>query len=372
VNWPTVPLRRIARFAYGDSLSSESREDGDVLVYGSNGSVGSHSRANTEGPVLVIGRKGSYGKVHYQADPVFAIDTTFFVDQRMSGSNLRWLFYALQTQDLDALSEDVGVPGLSRERAYEQPLPFPSLTTQRIIADYLDHETDRIDVLIAAKRRMVMLLREGLDARLTRLLDPTLQSSEYAELPVRRLLSKKSRHVSSLGVVTAFRDGMVTLRSRRREEGFTESDAQAGYQGVQKGDLVFHGLDGFAGAIGISEDDGICTPVYHVCSALPGVDAAYVAFALRALALSGYLNLQSGNVRERAVDFRNWDALARIRVPIPSLEQQSALAHAYIERRRWTSELVRMIDRQLALLDEHRQALVTAAVTGQLDISEAM
>ena len=55
------------------------------------------------------------------------------------------------------------------------------------------------------------------------------------------------------GVITCFRDGEVTLRSNRREDGFTISEKEIGYQGIDVGDLVVHGMDGFAGAIGISD-----------------------------------------------------------------------------------------------------------------------
>lgn len=56
-------------------------------------------------------------------------------------------------------------------------------------------------------------------------------------------------------VITCFRDGEVTLRSNRREDGFTVATVEAGYQGIEPGDLVVHGMDGFAGAIGISDHE---------------------------------------------------------------------------------------------------------------------
>lgn len=66
------------------------------------------------------------------------------------------------------------------------------------------------------------------------------------------------------GVITCFRDGEVTLRSNRREDGFTMSDKEIGYQGIDIGDLVVHGMDGFAGAIGISDSRGKASPVLNV------------------------------------------------------------------------------------------------------------
>lgn len=62
-------------------------------------------------------------------------------------------------------------------------------------------------------------------------------------------------------VITCFRDGEVTLRKNRREEGYTFSEKEIGYQGIEEGDLVIHGMDGFAGSIGVSDSKGKGSPV---------------------------------------------------------------------------------------------------------------
>jgi type I restriction enzyme S subunit len=92
-------------------------------------------------------------------------------------------------------------------------------------------------------------------------------------------------------IVTAFRDGQVTLRERRREEGFTNALQEIGYQRVIAGDLVIHAMDAFAGAIGVSASDGKSTPVYSVCTSTGDADAHYFALLLRHMALSGSLQL---------------------------------------------------------------------------------
>src|SRR5881392_283072 len=94
-HWEPRRLKNVCCLAYGDALTAEVRRDGVVPVYGSNGPVGFHSQANTKAPCLVIGRKGSFGKVNFCSEPVFAIDTTFFVDPRYSCANVRWLYFLL-------------------------------------------------------------------------------------------------------------------------------------------------------------------------------------------------------------------------------------------------------------------------------------
>ena len=83
------------------------------------------------------------------------------------------------------------------------------------------------------------------------------------------LYRKEKREVRAEDkIVTCFRDGQVTFRENRRITGFTESIQENGYQHVCKGDLVIHVMDAFAGAIGVSDSDGKCTPVLNCCTSL--------------------------------------------------------------------------------------------------------
>lgn len=106
-------------------------------------------------------------------------------------------------------------------------------------------------------------------------------------------------------IITAFRDGQVTLRSKRREEGFTNAVKEIGFQGILKGDLVIHAMDAFAGAIGVSDADGKSTPVYSVRTPVhDGINVRYFGFLLRYMALSGFINSLAKGIRERSTDFR--------------------------------------------------------------------
>lgn len=138
-------VKYICRLGYGDSLPKDEESDSDIPVFGSNGQYGTTARRNTETPAIVLGRKGSYGKVNWAPDGCFASDTTFFIDHRFAEANLRWLYWALQTLNLDEGSQEAAVPGLNRESVYEQRLPVPSESDQQLIADYLDREIARID-----------------------------------------------------------------------------------------------------------------------------------------------------------------------------------------------------------------------------------
>lgn len=151
----TQLLKRHVRLEYGDALADSVRIDGSVPVMSSGGVTGRHDRANTLGPCIVVGRKGSFGSVHWSQVPAFVIDTAYFIDARTTDVDLRWLYYALQSLDLRGASQDVGVPGLSREAVHALQLVVPAASAQRQIADFLDDQVARIDEIIRLREEQI-------------------------------------------------------------------------------------------------------------------------------------------------------------------------------------------------------------------------
>jgi type I restriction enzyme, S subunit len=173
-------------------------------------------------------------------------------------------------------------------------------------------------------------------------------------------------------VVTAFRDGTVTLRKNRRTDGFTNSEKEIGYQGVRVGDLVIHVMDAFAGAVGVSDSDGKATPVYSVCTPASGdVCTSYYARLVRHMALSGFIASLSKGIRERSTDFR-YKEFADLLLPLPPLTEQVAI-NAYLNRETAKIEaLIAKQERLVELLNEKRRSLISRAVTKGLNPNEPM
>ncbi|MEN8649073.1 restriction endonuclease subunit S [Streptomyces sp. 21So2-11] len=293
---------------------------------------------------------------------------------RSFGIHPRFLYYVIASsvtqEHIWTVKDGMDVLHLFQRDMKKFPIPLPPLQEQRQIADYLDAEVGKINSLMSKKLEILSLLEERIDSRIlghigaSRLVNP---DSGLPVLPIRRMLSKMRRPPLAGGeVITAFRDGQVTARSLRRPDGYTlSSTTEAQGQHVAAGDVVIHGLDGFAGAIGASEVPGNCSPVYHACIPRNGGDSLFFGRLLRVLAVSGYLGLFAISTRERAVDFRNWDLFGRIPIPNVPLQEQKEIG-AWISSVR---PLRVTVGRANALAREHRQALITAAVTGQFDVS---
>ena len=168
------------------------------------------------------------------------------------------------------------------------------------------------------------------------------------------------------GVVTCFRDGVVTLRSNRRVRGFTESSQEIGYQGIRRGDLVIHGMDAFAGAIGVADSDGKATPVYSVCDPAPSARAEYYADVLREMARSRWIQALTRGIRERSTDFR-FENFGSQQLPRPPLPEQAAIVRFLAHADRRIRRYIRAKQHQITLLLLQKQVIIYRAVTRGFD-----
>ncbi|CAJ2986928.1 type I restriction enzyme specificity protein [Burkholderia pseudomallei] len=174
-------------------------------------------------------------------------------------------------------------------------------------------------------------------------------------------------------VVTAFRDGQVTLRTNRRTEGFTNALQEHGYQGIRKGDLVIHAMDAFAGAIGVSDSDGKSTPVYAACvprGEFP-VNSYYYAYLLRHMAHSGYIESLSKGIRERSTDFR-FAEFGELPLPIPDKDEQDRIVAFLDQKTTQIDAAITKKKRQIEALQEKRKIRISRAVTQGLRLGAAL
>tara|TARA_R110002110_G_scaffold88534_1_gene230614 strand:+ start:2907 stop:4286 length:1380 start_codon:yes stop_codon:yes gene_type:complete len=188
---------------------------------------------------------------------------------------------------------------------------------------------------------------------------------------------RKSKHIfkkiqriprDTDGIVTAFRDGEVTLRANRRTDGFTNAVKEIGYQGVRQGDLLVHAMDGFAGAIGISDSDGKCSPVCSVCVSLFPTKTSmnYYGYLVRQLAITDFITSLAKGIRERSTEFR-YSEFSGLLLAFPPLLEQTKIA-AFLDYE--TAKIDALITKQqrlIALLEEKRQAVISHAVAKGLD-----
>ena len=262
------------------------------------------------------------------------------------------------------------------------PILFPPAEEQQRIADFLDAKCAEIDALAADIQTQIDTLeqykRSVITETVTKGLDPDAEMKDsgiqwIGNMPVHwdvirgkyilRYMQKPVREDD--GVITCFRDGEVTLRSNRREDGFTMSDKEIGYQGIDVGDLVVHGMDGFAGSIGISDSRGKASPVLNVLDT--DQCKRYIMYYLRSMAYSDVFLALATGIRVRSCDLR-WNKLAELSYPVPPLDEQNAIVK-HIDSVLSKADAV-IVDKkaQLATLDEYKKSLIFEYVTGKKEV----
>ncbi len=397
MQWEARRVKFIARFAYGVSLASDNRDEGRIPVFGSNGIVGFHSQANTDAPCIIIGRKGSYGKVNFSESRCFAIDTTYYIDSSITSNDIRFLYYAIPLLKLDETSQDSAVPGLSREYAYNLRLPLPPLPEQRAIAAYLDRAAARIDALIAKKQRLLELLHEKRQALIsqavTKGLNPDVPMKEtgipwLGEVPahwsIQRLktltpfITSGSRwwaqYYSDVGAIflrigNLSRDGidlrLTDIQFVRPPEG-----AEMERTRVEPGDVLIS-ITAYIGSIGVINDDiGEAYINQHIALTRPfryKVYSRWLAYSLlsevgqRQFRLFLYGGTKDG---------LGLDDVKNIQVLLPPLEEQLTIANYLDSQLGKLEEAQRKVEIAIERLREYRAALISAAVTGKIDLRQ--
>ncbi len=265
---------------------------------------------------------------------------------------------------------------------YESLVALPPLAEQRCIADFLNTKCAEIDALTADIQTQIDTLeqykRSVITETVTKGLNPNAEMKDsgvqwIGNMPahwdvirgkyILRYMQKPVREDD--GVITCFRDGEVTLRSNRREDGFTMSDKEIGYQGIDVGDLVVHGMDGFAGSIGISDSRGKASPVLNVLET--DQNKRYIMYYLRSMAYSDVFLALATGIRVRSCDLR-WNKLAELSYPVPPLNEQNAIVKHIDSVLSKADAVIADKKAQLAILDEYKKSLIFEYVTGKKEV----
>jgi type I restriction enzyme S subunit len=266
------------------------------------------------------------------------------------------------------------------------PLPLLPFADQQKIADYVERETGRMDDLVAGKKRLLELLDEKRRAFIIRSvthgLNPCtrMKASCHAwlgEVPVhwdvkrtKRVFTERDDR-SETGdeeLLTVSHITGVTKRSEKNVNMF-EAETTEGYKRCSPGNLVINTLWAWMGAMGISPEEGIVSPAYHVYELSDEISPGYVDALVRTPAFTKEVTRFSTGVWSSRLRLYP-EGLFEIRIPVPPLDEQKAIVTAIEKERARTSEFETALRHSIALLKERRAALITAAVTGQIPITE--
>jgi type I restriction enzyme, S subunit len=278
------------------------------------------------------------------------------------------------------------IQNFSASKYGELRLPVFSLQQQRAVADYLDHETGRLDALLAAKGRVLRLLDEKRRAvihrAVTRGLDPMAPHRDsgiawLGEFPAHweteraRWLFRERDQRSETGeeeLLTVSHLTGVTLRSEKDVNMF-EAETTEGYKICLRGDLAINTLWAWMGAMGVSPVNGIVSPAYNVYELGERLEPDYVDALVRLPVFAQEVTRYSKGVWSSRLRLYP-EGFFEVVLPVPPLSEQGEIVAHIAEETKKLDELQAAIERTTDLLSERRAALVAAAVTGQMEIGQ--
>ena len=309
----------------------------------------------------------------------------------------RFCKYALRANkflwEVESRSTGVSYPAINASDLGDIKVSLPEISAQRLIANYLDRETARIDGLIAEKERMLALLEEKRTALISRVvtrgLDPNAplkpSGQEWlGEIPahweVRTLKRASSRIDTGTTPAASFMDGSLPLdftwfTPSDFEHGgvISESNRKIPQEAVDGGEakvfpahsLMVIGIGATLGKVASSRAQFSANQQVNVITPLESVRWDYLLYVLQ-----GYENVFRAHGNTATLPILNQERLGVIRVPVPPSAEQDEIVTILNDSRAEYAEAKKLIGDSISLLKERRAALITAAVTGQIPLGE--
>jgi type I restriction enzyme S subunit len=306
--------------------------------------------------------------------------TELHVIRPKPGIEPRFLCYVAQSRPFldEGSSAMTGVAGQQRVPDLflrDFPVVVAEPDRQRAIADFLDAETARIDALMSSRARFGDLLAE----RCAGVVESAVRAlaSSYGEMPLRHGARELTVGIVVTPAAWYADEGALALRGVNvRPGGFNLDDVVRlsaeghrvhGKSQLQAGDLVVvrTGQAGAAAVVPPELDGANCIDLLIIRPG-PALLPDYLELVLNSDWTQKHIEEHSvGTIQAHF----NVSALKALPVPVPPVEIQRQVVNSLSSATRRLDQLREHVERQIVLLRERRQALITAAVTGELEIA---
>lgn len=279
-----------------------------------------------------------------------------------------WLTHYRQMLEAEVAGSTQG--NLNAERVKNIRFRFVDLATQRQIADFLDRETARIDLLIEKKQRLVALLREQYFANLECMTFPQ-------DLPVDELVPFRWICRIAEGQVDPTSDtwrGRILIAPNHIEsktgrllamETAEEQGAISGKYAIGKGTVLYSKIRPALAKACISPSAGMCSADIYPIIPDKRLRPEYLLMQLLSSRFTDWATLESMRV---AMPKINRETLGGFRLRVPPLGLQDEYVSTFAAKRSSLESVADKIKASIDRLKEYRSALITAAVTGQIDV----
>ncbi len=298
-----------------------------------------------------------------------------------------FLFWCLKARPIkDAFSTNAqGITrfGLTLHGIGSVAIPCPDLNIQKTIARFLDHEIARVDRLIEKREAFLCLVAEKKAALSEHAINGEIlrapcdgEQGWFRRVPVHwsvlraKFLFRERRDRSESGIEELLTVSHITGVTRRSDKDVNMflAESMEGYKIVRTGDVVINTMWAWMGAMGVSPYNGLISPSYGVYfPTTDAFEAEYIDLLLRSKPFIAEATRRSKGIHSSRLRLYP-DAFLDILLPVPSKVAQHAILTALRTATEKEERMAILSRLSLDRLSEFRSSLITAAVTGQLDI----
>lgn len=397
--WKSSCLRWYISIASGEGLSNndfEKQKDETYLyrVIGGNGTLGYSPYLNTTRKAFAIGRVGALcGNVHFVNEQSWITDNALKISEWREFDD-KYLFYLLTSAQLNQYASKTAQPLITGEQVKALQVIFPSKVEQQQISSFLDHETAKIDTLIEKQQQLIKLLREKRQAvishAVTKGLNPDVAMKDsgvewLGEVP-EHWICCTLKHISQIidckHLTAEFFDDGIPLASISEVKGWFVnldtakltnqkyySELIEGGRKPQNGDIIFSRNVTVGEAAFVPEDILRFAMGQDVCLIRSDntIFPEYILYVIKSKIIIQQLDLtMMGSTFKRI----NVDDIRKFSLAKPPFEEQIEIVK---ELKRVTDKydlLIDMAKSSIILMQERRTALISAAVTGKIDVRD--
>ena len=396
-HWDVVQFKKFVDIQNGSDHKQVEQVEG-YPVLGSGGVFTYASEFMYDGESVLLGRKGTIDKPIHITGRFWTVDTMYWTRISLDVSG-RFTYYSALNIPFDFYSTNTALPSMTKGALSSHRVTYPPLAEQTQIARFLDRETAKIDALIAEQQRLIELLQEKRQAvishAVTKGLNPDAPMKDsgvewlgevpehWDTTPMRRILIKIEQgwspeclaspaEESEWGVVKAgcVNGGIFNPLNNKTLPSHLKPPLE--YE-IQAGDLLMCRASGSPDLIGSAAYIDKVRPwlllsdkIFRLRT-IERADSRYLADVLSSTPLrqqirqsiSGAVGLANNLPQSKIKDFV---------VPLPPAKEQDEI-HEFLAAE--TERLKILLDESeslIRLLEERRSALISAAVTGQIDV----
>jgi len=335
---------------------------------------------------------GTLGRVAFVEsepdEPTFADGHVTIIRDTEKSFVPKYLFYVLCVQQERITAEcSEGATNqieLSRYLLSNKKIEWPERNVQEQIVSFLNERISKIDTLLAEKENLLALLVEKRRAIITssvtrginkkfKLKDSGIEWLEqipehWETRRVAYLFSERDeRNQPYLPLLVVSINTGVTLRKFSDDRIENMAADASSYKVARKGDISFNKMRMWQGAVGVSPTDGLVSPDYVVAEPIAPMDVEYFGLLFKTQIFSAETARRSHGITWDRLRLY-WEDFREIRVPLPPVEEQTAIVFTVKEQTAKLDALKEATERTIALLRERRTALIAAAVMGKIEI----